>query len=86
MFNLPISVTNSIESSDDRPSCDELSNDLISAEKISASANSISSPFANGTGVESSGSGSGIDSGAPVRFTFGTACLFLTFCSAVLLA
>jgi len=83
VFDLPISVTNEIESSNDRPSCEVLSNDLLSAEEISISADSMTSPFANGTEVESSGSGSGIDSGAPVSFTFGTACLFFAFCSAV---
>lgn len=39
IFDLPISVTNSIPSSDDRPSCDALDNAMLTPEEIRASAN-----------------------------------------------
>jgi len=42
IFDVPISVTNRIEESDDRPSCDVLTNELLSPEDIDAeSANAV---------------------------------------------
>jgi len=40
IFDLPISVTNSIPASDTRPSCDELNNPLLTPEEIEASTDS----------------------------------------------
>ncbi|KAI5466126.1 hypothetical protein BGZ63DRAFT_470134 [Mariannaea sp. PMI_226] len=56
IFDLPISVTNSIEKNQNRSSCDSLSNELLSYDKIDAeSANEIGVLFAPGdaTKVES---------------------------------
>lgn len=63
---MPINVTNSIEESDQRPSCDALDNPLLDYDVINATAaNSVGVLFAPGdaTTVEQSGSSSG--SGAP---------------------
>lgn len=50
---MPISVTNSIEESDDRPPCDSLANALLSPEEIDAgSANSVGVLFAPDDAVE----------------------------------
>lgn len=47
IFDVPISVTNRIEESDDRPSCDVLTNRLLSPEDIDAeSANAVGVLFA----------------------------------------
>ncbi|KAH6646309.1 hypothetical protein BKA67DRAFT_664154 [Truncatella angustata] len=62
IFDVPINVTNSIEASDDRPSCDALDNPLLTYDEIDATAaNSVGVLFAPGdaTQVEQSGSGSG---------------------------
>lgn len=62
---MPISVTNSIEQKDGRPSCDALNNPLLTAEQLNATtANSIGVLFAPGdsTTIEVK-SGSGSDDG-----------------------
>jgi hypothetical protein len=49
IFDLPISVTNSIPASDDRPSCDALDNALLTPEEIRESADfSVPAMFAPG--------------------------------------
>lgn len=66
IFDVPISVTNSIPASDDRPSCDVLNNPLLSYDEINATAtNDVGILFAPGdaTQVEQSGSGSGSTGG-----------------------
>ncbi|KAK7402674.1 hypothetical protein QQX98_011583 [Neonectria punicea] len=58
IFDVPISVTNSIEDDDDRPSCDALTNELISPEQLDAeTANEVGVLFAPGdvTDVETEG-------------------------------
>ncbi|KAI1872845.1 uncharacterized protein JN550_003719 [Neoarthrinium moseri] len=70
IFDVPISVTNKIDSSSDRPSCDALNNPLLSPEEINATAaNNVGILFAPGdaTQVEQSGTGStgGIGGGKP---------------------
>jgi len=53
IFDLPISVTNEIDESGDRPSCDSLNNELLSESELSASASNLSTnPFAEGSGVD----------------------------------
>lgn len=54
IFDLPISVTNSIDDKgDDRPSCDELDNDMMSPEDIdAAAANQVGVLFAPGDSTE----------------------------------
>ncbi|KAF5010099.1 hypothetical protein FDECE_3715 [Fusarium decemcellulare] len=62
IFDVPIAVTNSIEESDDRPSCDELSNELISYEELGVeAANDMGVLFAPGdaTEIETSENNSG---------------------------
>ncbi|KAK6208237.1 hypothetical protein LQW54_007019 [Pestalotiopsis sp. IQ-011] len=62
IFDVPINVTNSIEESDQRPSCDALDNPLLDYDAINATAaNSVGVLFAPGdaTTVEQSGSSSG---------------------------
>ncbi|KAK7418966.1 hypothetical protein QQZ08_011045 [Neonectria magnoliae] len=58
IFDVPISVTNSIEDDDDRPSCDALRNELVSPEQLDAeTANEVGVLFAPGdaTDVETEG-------------------------------
>ncbi|KAK3497763.1 WD40 repeat-like protein [Neurospora hispaniola] len=67
MFDLPISVTNSISKSDDRPSCQSLDNPLLAPENIDRTdTNELGALFAPGdsTVIETSdvGSGSGLAS------------------------
>jgi hypothetical protein len=53
IFDVPISVTNSIPEDDDRPSCDELSNELLSPEEIDVeTANEVGVLFAPGDATE----------------------------------
>lgn len=53
IFDVPISVTNSIEEDDDRPSCDSLDNELLSPEEIDMeTANEIGVLFAPGRASE----------------------------------
>ncbi|KAK1690627.1 hypothetical protein BDP55DRAFT_753474 [Colletotrichum godetiae] len=65
IFDVPISVTNSIEQKDGRPSCDALNNPLLTAEQLNATAaNGVGVLFAPGdsTTIEvKSGDGSGDD-------------------------
>ncbi|RKU42331.1 hypothetical protein DL546_005149 [Coniochaeta pulveracea] len=73
IFDLPISVTNSIESNLLRPACDSLNNPLLTPEEVTISgANDVPVLFAPGdsTQVQSSGGGSakpgqGLGSGSP---------------------
>ncbi|VTT58128.1 unnamed protein product [Fusarium fujikuroi] len=61
IFDVPINVTNSIPEDDDRPSCDELSNDILSPEEIDAeAANKVGVLFApdDSTELEASGEAS----------------------------
>ncbi|SCO28832.1 uncharacterized protein FFMR_01147 [Fusarium fujikuroi] len=61
IFDVPINVTNSIPEDDDRPSCDELSNDILSPEEIDAeAANKVGVLFApdDSTELETSGEAS----------------------------
>ncbi|KAI0125993.1 hypothetical protein BJ170DRAFT_457053 [Xylariales sp. AK1849] len=84
IFDVPISVTNSIDSAGFRPSCDSLDNPLLTPEQINATAaNAVGVLFAPGdaTQVEQSGSGStdgsgpqGLGSGAAVMSWSGAAC------------
>ncbi|KAF5654283.1 short-chain dehydrogenase reductase [Fusarium sp. NRRL 25303] len=58
IFDVPINVTNSIPEDDDRPSCDELSNDMLSPEEIDAeAANKVGVLFAPGDSTELEASG-----------------------------
>ncbi|KAF5718499.1 short-chain dehydrogenase reductase [Fusarium globosum] len=58
IFDVPINVTNSIPEDDDRPSCDELSNDILSTEEIDAeAANKVGVLFAPGDSTELEASG-----------------------------
>lgn len=66
IFDLPISVTNSIDNSTSRPSCDELSNPMMAPEEINmTAANRAGIMFAPGTSqvvqvrVNSTGDGVG---------------------------
>ncbi|KAH8170222.1 hypothetical protein LIA77_10766 [Sarocladium implicatum] len=53
IFDVPISVTNSIEEDDDRPSCDSLDNELLSPEEIDMeTANEVGVLFAPGRASE----------------------------------
>ncbi|KAF4334113.1 wd40 repeat [Fusarium beomiforme] len=53
IFDIPINVTNSIPGDDDRPSCDELSNEMLSPEEIDAeAANKLGVLFAPGDSTE----------------------------------
>ncbi|KAJ4137695.1 hypothetical protein NW768_003283 [Fusarium equiseti] len=53
IFDVPISVNNSIPESDDRPSCDELSNEILSPEDIDVEgANEVGVLFAPGDATE----------------------------------
>ncbi|KAL8331558.1 hypothetical protein RB593_002133 [Gaeumannomyces tritici] len=53
VFDLPISVTNRIDSGLDRPPCDELSNPLLDEDRIDArSANSVGVLFAPGDATQ----------------------------------
>ncbi|RBR20806.1 uncharacterized protein FIESC28_05159 [Fusarium coffeatum] len=53
IFDVPISVNNSIPESDDRPSCDQLSNELLSPEDIDVEgANEVGVLFAPGDATE----------------------------------
>ncbi|KAH7163026.1 hypothetical protein B0J13DRAFT_27082 [Dactylonectria estremocensis] len=53
IFDVPISVTNSIEGDDDRPSCDSLTNELLTYEEVDATAaNEIGVLFAPGDATE----------------------------------
>lgn len=51
IFDLPISVSNSIAEDSSRPSCDELNNPLLS-NPLNASSAVISIPYLNGAGVD----------------------------------
>ncbi|KAF4967853.1 hypothetical protein FSARC_4652 [Fusarium sarcochroum] len=56
IFDVPISVTNSISKDDDRPSCDALSNELLSPEDIDVEkANEVGVLFAPGDATELEG-------------------------------
>ncbi|KAJ4271846.1 hypothetical protein NW762_000554 [Fusarium torreyae] len=56
IFDVPISVTNSISKDDDRPSCDALSNELLSPEDIDAEkANEVGVLFAPGDATKLEG-------------------------------
>ncbi|KAG7422543.1 hypothetical protein Forpe1208_v000914 [Fusarium oxysporum f. sp. rapae] len=58
IFDVPINVTNSIPEDDDRPSCDELSNEILSPEEIDAeAANKVGVLFAPGGSTELDASG-----------------------------
>ncbi|KAF5616554.1 retinal short-chain dehydrogenase reductase [Fusarium sp. NRRL 52700] len=58
IFDVPINVTNSIPEDGDRPSCDELSNDILSPEEIDAeAANKVGVLFAPGDSTELEASG-----------------------------
>ncbi|KAI1019032.1 hypothetical protein LB505_002807 [Fusarium chuoi] len=58
IFDVPINVTNSIPEDDDRLSCDELSNDILSPEEIDAeAANKVGVLFAPGDSTELETSG-----------------------------
>ncbi|CCT62445.1 uncharacterized protein FFB20_06166 [Fusarium fujikuroi] len=82
IFDVPINVTNSIPEDDDRPSCDELSNDILSPEEIDAeAANKVGVLFApdDSTELEASGEaskGSVLDS--KVAVYAGLVSLFMT--------
>ncbi|KAM0216717.1 hypothetical protein ACHAQI_002372 [Fusarium lateritium] len=53
IFDVPISITNSISKDDDRPSCDELSNELLSPEEIDVeTADEVGVLFAPGDATE----------------------------------
>jgi hypothetical protein len=53
IFDVPISVNNSIPEDDDRPLCDELSNELLSPEDIDVeAANEVGVLFAPGDATE----------------------------------
>jgi hypothetical protein len=53
IFDVPISVNNSIPEDNDRPSCDELSNELLSPEDIDVeAANEVGVLFAPGDATE----------------------------------
>jgi hypothetical protein len=53
IFDVPISVNNSIPESDDRPSCDELSNEILAPEDIDVEgANKVGVLFAPGDATE----------------------------------
>lgn len=53
ILDVPIAVTNSIEASDERPSCDDLDNALLSPEEIDAQgANEVGVLFAPGDATE----------------------------------
>lgn len=53
IFDVPISVNNSIPESDDRPSCDDLSNEILSPEDIDVEgANGVGVLFAPGDATE----------------------------------
>ncbi|KAM0342778.1 hypothetical protein ACHAPU_009270 [Fusarium lateritium] len=57
IFDVPISVTNSISKDDDRPSCDDLSNELLSPEEVDMeTANKVGVLFAPGDATELDGS------------------------------
>ncbi|KAK4193329.1 hypothetical protein QBC35DRAFT_102912 [Podospora australis] len=66
VFDVPISVTNRIEESFDRPSCDELDNDLLTPEEVRESADDLPAMFAPGdsTTLETSGGSDGLAPGA----------------------
>ncbi|KAF4950634.1 hypothetical protein FGADI_8038 [Fusarium gaditjirri] len=58
IFDVPINVTNSIPEDDDRPSCDELSNEILSPEEVDAeAANKVGVLFAAGDSTELDASG-----------------------------
>ncbi|KAF4455482.1 hypothetical protein F53441_2272 [Fusarium austroafricanum] len=58
IFDVPIGVTNSISKGDDRPSCDELSNDILSPETIDTeAANKVGVLFAPVDSTELDASG-----------------------------
>ncbi|KAF5593603.1 retinal short-chain dehydrogenase reductase [Fusarium subglutinans] len=58
IFDVPINVTNSISEDGDRPSCDELSSDILSPEEIDAdAANKVGVLFAPGDSTELEASG-----------------------------
>ncbi|KAF4469756.1 wd40 repeat [Fusarium albosuccineum] len=77
IFDVPIAVTNSIEESDDRPSCDELSNELIPYEELGVeAANDMGVLFAPGDATEIETNEK--DSGAPMStFSFVTCAIGL---------
>lgn len=55
IFDLPIQVTNSIPKKDDRPSCDSISNELVTWETLSATATNFA--CIAGTAIETKASG-----------------------------
>ncbi|KAK0624669.1 hypothetical protein B0T17DRAFT_492052 [Bombardia bombarda] len=62
IFDLPISVTNRIDASDERPSCDALNNPLLTPDQVDVmGANDLPDMFAPGdaTTVQTSGAGAG---------------------------
>lgn len=70
VFDVPISVTNSIAASDDRPPCDALDNPLLTPDEIRASADmDVPVMFAPGdaTVVQTAGSGAGADGLGPPK-------------------
>jgi hypothetical protein len=78
IFDLPISVTNSIPKNDSRPSCDALNNPMLTPEEIRASANtSVPAMFAPGdaTTVQTT-SGQGLGNAA-ASWRTGMSCMVL---------
>lgn len=75
---MPISVTNSIEEKDDRPSCDALSNDLLSFKDVDSNAtNEVDVLFAPGDATEvESTSSSAASITASVGFLMGLVLIF----------
>ncbi|KAK4116364.1 hypothetical protein N656DRAFT_765344 [Canariomyces notabilis] len=66
IFDVPISVTNSIEENSDRPSCDALNNPLLAPEEIRASADDMPAMFAPGDATTlQTASGQVLGSSAP---------------------
>lgn len=79
IFDVPISVTNSIESSDKRPSCDVLTNKILSPEEIDEeAANSVGVLFAPGDATKVDVSGNGDDDGDDVSSIERYLCVILT--------
>ncbi|KAK6078094.1 hypothetical protein SCUP234_03651 [Seiridium cupressi] len=96
IFDVPISVTNSIEDSANRSSCDALNNPLLTYGEINATAaNSVGILFAPGdaTQVEQSGSGSsssdntgGLGGAATLHWSAAASWLAIVSVSAVFLS
>lgn len=74
IFDMPISVTNSISSVDGRPSCDSLNNPLLSPEQVNMTgANSVPVMFAPGdsTVIQTKGFADGLGAGSTLSWRSG---------------